>query len=150
MGKIRPMSELNLSTPQAAEAAFYAAFAECDFKAMETVWAVEGVICIHPGSSVLHGRDAVMRSWANMLLNAEQPKIRVNVLSRTSSNGLAVHVVEEHITSGYGDTASVSLVLATNVYRDEGDGWRLLEHHASVPRFQRTGMNAAPQKHTLQ
>jgi ketosteroid isomerase-like protein len=119
---------------------------------MEIIWAGDDVICIHPGSSALVGRDAVMRSWANMLLNAEQPNIRVNVLSRTSRDGLAVHVVEEHITSGYGDTASVSMVLATNVYRETEEGWRLLEHHASVPRFPKSGMNAASgsEKPTLQ
>jgi uncharacterized protein (TIGR02246 family) len=146
------MKELDMSTPQAAESAFYAAFSACDYKAMEAVWADDGVVCIHPGSSALLGRDAVMRSWSNMLLNAEPPNIRINVISRTAGNGLAVHVVEEHISSGYGDAASVSMVLATNVYRQEDDGWRLLEHHASVPRFPQTDMNAASSSHkpTLQ
>jgi ketosteroid isomerase-like protein len=145
------MNEINFSTPESAESAFYAAFAECDYKAMENIWAEGDVICIHPGSSALLGRDAVMRSWANMLLNAEAPSIRVNVLSRISGKGLAVHVVEEHITSGYGDAASVSMVLATNVYREYSEGWRLLEHHASVPRFAKSGMNtASSHKPTLQ
>ena len=143
---------MDLSTPEAAESAFYAAFAACDYNAMEAVWADDDVVCIHPGSSALVGRTAVMRSWSNMLLNAEQPNIRVNVISRTTSSGLAVHVVEEHISSGYGDTASVSMVLATNIYRQDNDGWRLLEHHASVPRFPKTGTNDASssQKPTLQ
>ncbi len=144
------MSDLDLSTPQSAEAAFYAAFAQCDFKAMEAVWAEDGVVCIHPGTAALVGREAVMKSWANMLLNAEPPFIRINMLSRNCGSGLAVHVVEEHITSGYGDTASAVVVVATNVYRHEGGGWRLLEHHASVPRLQRTGTGGASSKHTLQ
>ncbi|WP_455210241.1 nuclear transport factor 2 family protein [Kaarinaea lacus] len=145
------MSELDLSTPEAAEAAFYSAFAECDVKAMDAVWAGENVICIHPGSSALVGREAVMRSWENMLLYAEPPNIHVEVLSRTASEGLAVHVVEEHITAGYGDAASSSMVLATNVYCYENDRWQLLEHHASVPRFPRTGSETASHnKPTLQ
>ena len=144
------MKQFDFSTPQGAEEAFYAAFAECDYKAMETVWALDDVVCIHPGSSALIGREAVMRSWANMLLNAEPPMIRINVLSRTAGDGLAVHVVEEHITSGYGDTASVSSVLATNLYRKEDDGWRLLEHHASMPRLQRNDAGKVSHKHTLQ
>ncbi|KPJ88420.1 MAG: hypothetical protein AMJ53_16845 [Gammaproteobacteria bacterium SG8_11] len=139
-------AEMNFPSPQAAEDAFYAAFADCDYKAMEAVWAGEGIVCIHPGSSALIGHQAVMRSWANMLLNAEPPNIHVNVLSSTITDGLAVHVVEEHITSGYGDSASVSMVLATNVYQHSDEGWRLLEHHASVPRFQKTGN--AKVKHT--
>lgn len=145
------MSELDLSTPEAAEAAFYDAFADCDVKAMDAVWADGNVICIHPGSSALVGRDAVMRSWENMLLYAEPPNIRVEVLSRTASDGLAVHVVEEHITSGYGDSASSSMVLATNIYRYEDNRWQLLEHHASVPKFPRsTSETATHSKHTLQ
>jgi uncharacterized protein (TIGR02246 family) len=151
MGKISSMSEIDLSTPEAAETAFYAAFAHCDVQAMDAVWAGDSVICIHPGSSALVGREAVMRSWENMLLYAEPPNIHIEVLSRTVSDGLAVHVVEEHISAGYGDTASTSKVLATNVYRLEDNGWRLLEHHASVPRFPKSGTNAVSHsKPTLQ
>lgn len=145
------ISDSDFSTPEAAETAFYTAFADCDVKAMNTIWASANVICIHPGSSALVGREAVMRSWSNMLSNAELPNIRVNVLSRLTEGGLAVHVVEEHITSGYGESATASMVLATNVYRREEGVWRLLEHHASVPRFQKRGMSAdKPSQHTLQ
>ncbi len=151
MGKLNYMSDLDLSTPEAVETAFYAAFAGCDVKAMDAIWADDNVICIHPGSVVLVGRKAVMRSWTNMLLYAEPPNIHIEVLSRTSNDGLAVHVVEEHITAGYGDSASTSKVLATNVYRYEENGWRLLEHHASVPRFPQAGTNSAAHgKRTLQ
>ena len=145
------MSELDLSTPEAAEETFYSAFAACDVKAMDAVWAADRVICIHPGSSALVGREAVMRSWGNMLLHAEPPNIHIEILSRTASKSLAVHVVEEHITAGYGESASSSMVLATNVYCLEGNAWRLLEHHASVPRFPQTGAaTASRNKPTLQ
>lgn len=145
------MSDLDLSTPEAAEAAFYAAFAACDVKAMDAVWAADNVICIHPGSLALVGRVAVMRSWTNMLLYAEPPNIHIEVLSRIANADLAVHVVEEHITAGYGDSASTSKVLATNVYRYEGDGWRLLEHHASVSRIPQADTDSASnRKRTLQ
>lgn len=139
------------ATAIAAETAFYAAFARCDFKAMNNVWAGNGVICIHPGAAALVGRDAVMRSWANILTNTEPPNLRVQVLSRTVNNGLAVHVVEERIAPAGASFISASLVLATNVYRQDNDGWHLLQHHASVPvsTQHRMGGNA-PGSRTLQ
>ncbi|NNF96328.1 MAG: SnoaL-like domain-containing protein [Halobacteria archaeon] len=126
------------STPEAAEAAFYAAFANCDIQAMDAVWADTGVICIHPGSTALLGRDVVMRSWMNILTQADPPNLHIEVLSRTVSNDLAVHVVEEYIAPVNGSPESTSVVLATNVYCLEADGWRLLEHHASIPKPRQT------------
>ena len=125
--------EIGFATPEAAEAAFYSAFSSCDVDTMAAVWADEGIMCIHPGSAALLGREVVMQSWASILQNAEPPAVHTEVLSRTINNDLAVHVVEEYLTAGRGDAAMTSLVLATKVYRRQVDGWRLLEHHASVP-----------------
>ena len=45
----------------AANAAFYAAFANSDVKAMDSVWARRApVACVHPGWEALVGRDRVM------------------------------------------------------------------------------------------
>ncbi len=126
------------STSEATEAAFYAAFTNCDLQAMDVVWADAGVICIHPGSMALVGREVVMRSWSNILTGAEPPTLKVEVLSRIVRDDLAVHLVEEHITPVTGSHEPTSIVLATNVYCLETDGWRLLEHHASVPRPRQT------------
>ena len=127
------------ASPDDAESAFYEAFANCDIKAMGAVWANAEVICVHPGSSALVGREIVMRSWVNILSQAEPPDLHIKVLNRVERNGLSVHFVEEHLkpTSNTDEVAAV--VLATNVYCLEKDGWRLLEHHASV---------AAPTKQT--
>lgn len=137
------MSKNNLTTdfvsPQAVEAAFYAAFADCDLSAMSAVWADSGVVCIHPGSNALIGRDEVMHSWANILLNSDPPTLHVEVLSRTAQDGIAVHVVEERISPGGLSAPIVSVVLATNIYRLDANGWKLFEHHASVPRSQNSG-----------
>ncbi|WP_455203033.1 nuclear transport factor 2 family protein [Kaarinaea lacus] len=147
------MSKNNLNTdfvsPQAAEAAFYAAFADCDLSAMSAVWADSSVVCIHPGSNVLIGRDEVMRSWANILLNSEPPTLHVEVLSRTEQDGIAVHVVEERISPGGLSASLVSVVLATNIYRLGANGWKLFEHHASVPRS-KTNANMTTAHRTIQ
>jgi len=126
-------SDPGFSTPEAVEAAFYAAFCACDIQAMDLVWARTEVICIHPGSTALVGRNVVLRSWKNILMDAEPPHLHIKVISRIVSDKLAVHVVEEHIAPVAGAAGITSVVLATNIYRHEEDGWRMLEHHASLP-----------------
>ncbi|MGD8569647.1 MAG: nuclear transport factor 2 family protein [Gammaproteobacteria bacterium] len=125
------------ATSTLAEQAFYKAFAECDFKAMNSVWAEDDVICIHPGSTALVGREAVMRSWINILADAEPPNLKVEVISRVMSENLAIHVVREYIAAQSGESETIHAVLATNVYRNNNaNGWHLLAHHASAPGLQ--------------
>jgi uncharacterized protein (TIGR02246 family) len=138
------------SSPEAAEAAFYFAFAACDLEAMNDVWATDGVVCIHPGSDALLGRESIMRSWAEILVNAELPSLRTQVLSRTVSNDLAVHVVEESIAPRGKSSEIISIVLATNVYRRDENGWKLLEHHASAPMARQRLSQPETRQHTVQ
>ncbi len=132
------MSEIKFvpsySSSEDAEAAFYMAFAKCDVTAMDSVWADTEVICIHPGSTAILGRTKVMQSWSNILTNSEPPGLKFEVISRTVHQDMAVHVVEEHLTPVVYSSDSALIVLATNVYVLEPEGWRLLEHHASTPR----------------
>jgi len=111
------------------ERAFYQAFSDCDLAAMEAVWAEEDPSCIHPGGALLRGRDEVLDSWAAIFADAVAPRIRVHVISRVSEGGLAVHLVREQISQG----EHSSHVLATNVFRRVGEGWRMIAHHGSVP-----------------
>lgn len=119
--------------PEAAEAAFYRAFAGLAIDGMETVWSSDAdIVCIHPSGPVLEGRAAVLRSWAEIFRSAAAPEVARRTLSRTRSLELAVHVVEERIGPP-GGGAGAAVVIATNVYRREADGWRIVVHHASVP-----------------
>ena len=133
-------SPAGFATPEDAEAAFYAAFANCDRKGMETLWADDEVICGHPGSQAIVGYEAVMRSWAYIFDGAELPDIQVHTVKQTVSDTLAVHVVEEHISTGENSSATL---LATNVYRKYDADWLMVEHHGSVIQSQ-------TETHTLQ
>lgn len=130
-------SKFDFSTPDDVETAFYTAFVDCDVQAMDAIWADGDVICIHPGSSALVGHDMVMRSWLNILTHAEPPNIHIEVLDRYVGTDLAVHVVEEHIRSASGTPGSTAVVVATNIYRREENGWHIYEHHASVTNSSR-------------
>jgi uncharacterized protein (TIGR02246 family) len=120
-------------SPEDAERAFYHAFTQCDTQAMGQVWADDGVICIHPGGTLLQGRTAVLQSWAQILTGVSKPSVRIQTITRLRHGDLAVHVVEEHITPGSGSSASASVILATNVFRLIDCAWYLVEHHASLP-----------------
>ena len=112
------------------EVAFYTAFNRCDLSAMETIWADDDVVCIHPGSSAIMGQQAVLRSWSHIFTNAELPEIQVNVISRIDTETMSAHIVEEHIASA----GTGAVVLATNIYKKYVKGWLMVEHHAAVTK----------------
>ncbi len=118
--------------PTTAEAAFYHAFRTLDLGGMRAVWHDSAeASCIHPGSGLLHGTEAIIASWAKIFDHSQPPSVRPRLLQAATDHNLAVHTVAEHISSGSGDSAA--LVIATNVYTRTREGWRLLSHHASLP-----------------
>lgn len=126
--------------PRQAEAAFYAAFGARDLTAMIAIWSDSPqALCIHPGGPPLHGPEAILQSWTEILGNAAPPEVRYTELQQVLSGDLAIHVVEERIRPGRSPDAPTR-VIATNVYRREPDArWRLLVHHASLPLMSRPG-----------
>jgi ketosteroid isomerase-like protein len=134
-------------SPEAAEAAFYGAFAATDLGAMAQVW-LEGVgaICVHPGGALLLGKDAVMQSWSEILTGAAPPRIEYRLLSRIEVADLRVHLVEERIQAGGDPESAAGLVIATNVYARGPQGWRLSLHHASLPLMPRRAVEGSERR----
>jgi hypothetical protein len=138
-------TEFYFATADEAESAFYSAFEMGDVQLMDAVLALEGVSCIHPGTTVILGRDAVLDSWAKILQNINEPAFYTEVLNRSLVDNIAVHLVAERIAVDHQPDAVTSLVLATNVYILQQNGWRLMMHHASVPSIQHsTSKNSGP------
>lgn len=128
------------ATPDEAESAFYSAFEMGDVQLMDAVLAEQGVCCIHPGARPLLGREAVLDSWSQILANSTEPVIYPEVLNRTMLDEIAVHLVAERIATSHQPDAPTTLLYATNVYVRQKNGWRILEHHASLPRQSQRGM----------
>jgi ketosteroid isomerase-like protein len=123
----------HFKTTDEAEAAFYAAFEATDVALMGAVWSdAPSVVCVHPGGDLLRGRTEVLRSWTDILTGAERPEILYRVIQRTGSDGLAVHLVEELIRPSR-SREEPNRILATNVYLNTAEGWRMTAHHASLP-----------------
>lgn len=128
--------------PASVEQAFYTAFRELNLDAMRAVWSASpDASCIHPGGALLTGIDAVIDSWRGIFADVVPPTITHRVIRTTSDERLAVHTVEEHVSSQDGEREAV--ILATNVYIQSDAGWSMLAHHASLPLVE-SGPRSSP------
>lgn len=107
-----------------ANRAFYDAFADRNAGAMAQLWARDHIVmCIHPGWTPLHGRDAVIGSWRSILQSPEPPEVRFTDAAAVVLGGdVALVTCVEHV----GETQ----IAATNVFALESGEWRLVHHHA--------------------
>lgn len=123
------MSSNAFRSAQAAEAAFYEAFENADYAAMMSVWSPDSDIeCIHPLGERLMGPEAVAASWHRMLSGRKRMQFRLAHTKRIQADRLAIHILYENITIAGKQQPPV---IATNIYRFDGEGWRMILHHAS-------------------
>jgi hypothetical protein len=103
---------------------FYRAFSTGDIAAMDQLWARSApVSCIHPGWTALHGRDAVMTSWRDILTNPAAPQVLCYDERATVYGEVALVTCEEELSGG--------TTVATNIFIREHGLWRLVHHQAS-------------------
>lgn len=127
------------TTPEAAETAFYEAFAARDLNAMMSVWVnSDDIVCIHPMSERLTGRVDIAASWAQIFRGDGVMRFELANAIQITTDTISVHYVHEEISFGK-DLGDRSRVLATNVYINTESGWRIQAHHGSP------GMSVAPQ-----
>ncbi len=106
----------------AANRAFYAAFRAGDYGRLEALWAQRSpLLCTHPSWPALHGREAVLQSWRD-ILDGGPPPIECLEPRVTWVGELALLTCLEQIDQ--------NLLAATNIFVREDDEWRLIHHHA--------------------
>ena len=119
----------------AANEAFYAALEAADLDALERLWVDDAAVCVHPGLPPIHGRKAVLRSWAAMLAATRYLQFVLTDVVVEMRDGTAVVSCTENLLSaadGMPETVFAGgHAVATNVFRQDGDRWRLWVHHAS-------------------
>jgi ketosteroid isomerase-like protein len=130
------MSETEADALLAANLDFYRAFATRDMASMERVWARETpVLCLHPGWTLLRGRDAVLESWRQILTNPEAPHVTCHEDQAFLFGEVGIVICEEEIDGGVlvceEELAGGSLA-ATNMFVKEQGLWRLVHHQASL------------------
>lgn len=118
-------------TPEAAESAFYAAFEARSLDAMMAVWGSDdSIACIHPLAAPLNGRAAVAAGWRSMFEAAGQFRVQIETVHEMRAAAQVIRIVREYLIIGQ-EAEPRPPILATNVYRREQDGWRMVLHHAS-------------------
>jgi len=126
-------------TSEDAESAFYSAFEMADISLMTALFADHNVCCIHPNAMPIIGRDAVLASWEKILSTIAEPAFYPEVLHRSVEGddvgNTAIHLVAERIAADHLIGTETSLVLATNVYIKQENGWRMMMHHSSLPPY---------------
>ena len=120
-----------LTSAEACEAAFYAAFEAADLEAMMALWSSRSpLLCIHPAGPALTSREDVARSWRLIFRGGGGIRFAVDAHCTLESADLVMRSVQENIHQGPG-FRELSVVLATNVYVLEDGEWRMCVHHAS-------------------
>jgi ketosteroid isomerase-like protein len=119
-------------TPEDAQSAFYEAIERGNLEDMMGVWAEdEEIICVHPQGPRLQGFDAVRDSWKRIFTGGLQLKVSVTEQQRYHHLMLAIFVVHENIKVVSGQPQE-ALVVATNVFMQTHQGWRMVVHHSSA------------------
>lgn len=130
---------VNRADVDEVHAEFYAAFEAGDFDRMSAVWAdgpyADGVSCVHPGWTMLRGREEVLRSWALIMANTTYIQFVLTDVETDVYGDHAVVTCKENVLTADEDTETGFLaggsIVATNVFvRSDGE-WRLLLHHGS-------------------
>ena len=112
----------------AANASYYHAFQTGDYVAMTSVWADEGVSCIHPGWQLIEGRAEVLDSYRRILANPDQDPVSCSHEHIIISGDIARVLCVE--------TVAGATLAATNLFMRTAGGWRMVHHHASPIAFQ--------------
>ena len=108
----------------AANEAFYAAFRDADFEAMERLWARRRKVSVyHPNWPGIEARDAVMESWYRILVLGDPPHVR-------AFDPIAIVTAKTGLVISYEDLGGANLI-ATNVFVLEDGQWRMTNHQAS-------------------
>ena len=113
------------------EAAFYEALQSGDIEKLMACWGDEDeIVCVHPGGARLVGPAAVRGAFDAMFSNGS---IRAQAVSvrKLDTLSASVHSVLERIEVLTEEGPRHAYVIATNVYHQTAQGWRMVAHHAS-------------------
>ena len=124
------------ATPDELEQRFYDALQRGDLDALMAVWADDDeIVCVHPGGPRVVGAAAIRASFEAIFANAPIP-VRPEQVRRLEALSGAVHHLLERIEVPTEEGPRTAWVMATNVYLQTAQGWRLVAHHASPGSLQ--------------
>ena len=118
------------NTPQEAEDAYYDALEESNLDKLLSIWAdSEDICCLLPMYPMILGRKGVEEAYTHLLSQGQGVELSIAHLNWIETNGMAIHLVEEQLPDPSTDaTPPPPPLYATNIFRKEDTGWRLIVH----------------------
>ncbi len=115
-----------------ANTSFYESLEKFDLVGMKSLWyRGDGVRCIHPGWEAINGYEAIIDSWDQVFKNTGWMRVTPTEVSTWRLGELGLVYCAENITAKHDDEVGVAVTMATNVFRQTDEGWRMVLHHAS-------------------
>ena len=119
------------STADDIEAQFYEAMQQADIDKLMAVWSDDDdIACVHPGGPRVVGPGAI-RATFEAIFASGAVDVQVHQVRRVQTLNCAVHHVVEQVQVQGEEGPQAAYVLATNVYVETPQGWRMVSHHAS-------------------
>ena len=116
----------------AANALFYSAFSNRDIKSMSQIWwQGKTSLCVHPGSRVVKGWEAIRFSWNSIFKNTDSLEIDIEIIKVEIDRSLAYVVVREIVLQSNQGRKMKAQSLATNIFQKMAQKWYLVNHHGS-------------------
>jgi ketosteroid isomerase-like protein len=113
-------------------ARFYEAFERSSIEMMEDIWSGSSAVrCIHPGWSVVEGRQAVLESWQKIFEGDVHMKVTLRNVRADVYGNIGVVVLQEEVFYTSGKLSNTGSVMATNIFEHDGKNWKLIHHHGS-------------------
>lgn len=105
---------------------------------MSDVWShTSDVTTMHPLGGREVGWDEVWKVWSQASQAFSDGTVTVSDLLVKAAGGLAYTVGNEHVEAKLAGNSITEDIRATNVYRLEEDGWKMVHHHTdAVPGMQ--------------
>lgn len=124
------------ATPQEAEDAFYDALEAGDLEQVLSVWAdSDEICCVLPNSPLIQGRAGVKEVFSRVFSRGRGVSLSINHLHWIETGDIAIHLVEELVQGAPANAPQPAPFYASNIFRREADGWRLLLHqNAPTPQ----------------
>ncbi len=130
-----------------ASDAFYSALnamLDGDASAMADVWSHDGnVSTMHPLGGREIGWDAVRGSWEGAAQAFSEGTVEVSDLEVHDLGDVAYTVGVERVDAKAGDTEIRGEFRATNIYRRDGDAWKMVHHHTDADRAMQEALGLA-------
>jgi len=129
--------------------AFYQAFSNKDYDAMEEIWLHDAcALCIHPSSPPLIGAKNVLNSWKEMFTGGndafqknkmEPSNIRLSVKGTSAIVTCDEEIYTKRFVRGKKRAGEenkhrmefVNKLITTNIFRKVGGKWFMVHHHAT-------------------